>query len=187
MACLCLSFRAVERGNRLIAAALVLSALSACSDDPRAGTLPTTSPSPATTPPSITPTASPASSQSRVEQAVRAYYAALEAAVHDPQHEIERLDATLEPACACRAIVDVLRKEASRGRRADYALTVEALTVVDAGDSGGTARVTVVQSRGQLYDRNGRVIQKITPVTSTYFVEVRAAAGAWRIARVIEK
>jgi hypothetical protein len=173
----------VPRGNVLLAA-LCLSAVAACSD-PKAGTLPTASPTPSTT----APTASPASASSSpndfgIGQAVTDYYDALEAAVHDPSANLARLEAMLDPACACREILDVLREEARRGRHADYTLEIATLTVPDKTPERGIARLTVVQSAGNLYDASGRVVERIKPTTDAYFVEVRSNGGRWRVARV---
>ena len=175
---------AVTRGNVL--AALVLSALLGCSD-PKAGTLPTassaSSSSPVTPPPS--PSATTASAQ--VEAAVRAYYAAMEAAVHEPARHTDTLAKLIDPACACHQIVDVLRDEAKKGRHADYTLTVKRIAVPDASPSRGTATVTVAQSSGSLYDSSGRVVDKVAASTSTYFLELRNHSGQWRVARVTEQ
>lgn len=175
---------AVTRGNVL--AALVLSALLGCSD-PKAGTLPTPSPS---TSLSTSPTGSATASttvSAQVEIAVRAYYDALQAAVQEPARKTDALAKLIDPVCACRQIVEVLQDEARKGRRADYTLTVTRVAVPDASPSRGTATVTIAQSAGRLYDSSGRVVDKVSATTSTYFIELRNSSGQWRIARVTEQ
>lgn len=118
---------------------------------------------------------------------MRQYYETLEAAVQDPSSSHADLEALLDPECPCRQILAVLREEARRRRRVDYTLTISNLTVPNATASGGTAHVTVVQSAGHLYDASGRIVERIAPLTQTYFIDVRPTDGEWRILRVSER
>ena len=169
----------MKRGNA-VPAALVLSAVLACSEPP-AGSLPP----PASPTPTLSATATPTqSADDSVAQAVRWYYAALQAAVQDPARNRADLEPLLDPSCPCREILAVLDREAEQGRYVDYTLSVSDVRVADESPTRATARVTVEQSSGRLYDSSGRVVERISAVTERYFVELRRAGEQWRVSRV---
>jgi hypothetical protein len=170
---------AVTRGNALLAA-LVLSAVAACSD-PQAGTLPSVSPT------ATTPTATPSPSVSvdlaqSLRDALQTYFDALYAAGMDPARKTDALAALIAPSCPCYRVVGVLREEARLGRHIDYTYALRQVQVVEATPKGGDIRYTVMRSAGAERDKSGRVIERYKATTEKYSAHFSRAQGAWSLA-----
>jgi hypothetical protein len=167
----------------VVAALAAVLVTGACSEE-HAGTLPTPSPSV----PSATGTPSASLSalgyDGELRRAITTYYAALNAAVHDPAANVEALGRLIAPSCECRKVLDALREEAHEGRYVDYSYSIRDLRVIAVGDRGGNAAFVVVQSPGHERGHDGTVLHAFRGSTQSYSVHfVRTATGAWLLDR----
>ena len=171
----------MKRGN-VVPAALVLSAVLACSEPPAGSLPPPTSPTP-----SVTATATPtpnAGDASALRAALHAYFDALYAAGLDPAGKTDELEALIDPSCPCRQVIDVLREQASDGRYVDYRYTLRDVTVVDVDARAGHVRYTVRQSPGALRDRTGRAVKSYPASSDRYSAVFVRASDGWLLKRL---
>jgi hypothetical protein len=172
----------MRTGDVAVGVALCALALAAC-NGPDAGTLPTTSPTPVSTSPTPTMVSSSADYAAEARLAVRAYFAALNAALRDPAHRTDDLEALIDPSCGCRQILELLGEEARTARYLDYQYTISDLKVQQAGPLGASLTYVAHQSAGSERTSDGRVVESYPARTTPFSAHFVRKNGRWLIDR----
>jgi len=173
-------------GHQLVAAVVLVVALTACSEPVPAAKVDRTSPTPAaseTT--SASPTPTKLTPEQEVEAAVRAYYAELTRAAQT--NDTSKLKTLMRKNCPCYRAVRVIERGAQRGERTpDLEWRLQGLEIHDLSEGVVGVEVRYSVTGHDVVDASGKVIESFPATTEHMDLSLVKQSSTWVVANVFD-